>query len=289
MVNEKFSLNNLGTRVKNVRLDTRIHIIALTTLKQLLNNKRFYIVSVFYALPVLANVLGYALGFQPFKTGKAIAVYNVHLALNSAMNEWWLSIFGQMFIVLLASDLISNEFDKGTILSLKSRSISDFDIFFGKLAGISCIVLLLIFPGALLIYVTQIFVFAGEDNFWWVFWHSLDELLVACLIIFLGILLLLAICLFFSTIFNRTLQATIVALIAIFSVQFISTIFSFGNSVIGKLNITYYLNLFLDPIFYNIKISESADPILWSLLGFVGVIVLILASGFIIMKEKEIH
>ncbi len=285
---DNFNKNSFFRSFQKTIRGSRLFIIVTHTYKQILRNKRFFIVLIYFLLPILGNFLNFLIAPSNFYSGKAYAVYRIHQTLYSTMNDWWLSIFGQMFIILLTSDLIASEFERGTILVLKSRSVSDSDIFFGKLIGVSLIILSLILPGALLIYIAQASVFAPND-FWWVFLHSLDELIVSTLVLFLVMLMMLSISFLFSTIFNKSLQATLVSLLVIFSVQFISLIFSLSDSIISKVNFLYYLNLFLDPIFYNLSLSNSSNTIIGSLLGFIAIIILFLTGGFLIFKNKEIH
>lgn len=283
-----FNIKPFFSSFKQAIRGSRLLIIIRHTYKQILRNKRFFIVLIYFLLPVLGNFLDFLISPSNLYSGKAYAVYRIHQTLNSTMNDWWLSIFGQMFIILLTSDLIASEFERGTILVLKSRSVSDSDIFFGKLIGVSLIILSLIFPGALVIYIAQASVFAPND-FWWVFWHSLDELIVSTLVLFLIILMIISISFLFSAVFNKSLQATLVSLLFIFSIQFISLIFSLSDSIISKVNFLYYLNLFLDPIFYNLNLTPSSTSIIGSLLGFIVIVILFLTGGFLVFKNKEVH
>lgn len=268
---------------------SRLFLIASSTIAQLIRNKRFYIVFIYFLLPVLGTIIEAIIPENVLLTGKAQAVYHIHTALYNTYSVWWLSVFGELFIILLTSDLIASEFEKGTILSLKSRPISDTDIFIGKLLGSIAIILAMIFPSSLVVYCTQIAIYAPK-NFFWVFWHSLDELLISNLIVLLGILLILAISFFFSAIFSKSLQAILISLLTVFSIELLSLIFSFASNFFTKLNIIYYLNKFLEPIFYNIRVSNaSSAPIASSLIGFLLLIIVLLGAGFLIFKRKEVQ
>ncbi|MHA1303755.1 MAG: ABC transporter permease [Candidatus Heimdallarchaeaceae archaeon] len=281
-------LTKFYDKFKYIGLSRRTFLLAGHTFTQSIKNKRFYIVLFYFLLPVIANLFSFVLVDSSYYSGKAYAVYQIHQALNSTLVDWWMSIFGQMFIILIASDIISSEFEKGTILALKSRSISDLDIFLGKFIGITLLSSLLVIPGAVIIYIAQIWSYAAK-SFWWVFWHSLDELIASILIVMLGIILLLSVCFLFSSIFNKSLQATLVTLLVVFAVQLLSSVFAFSDNLISKFNITRYLQHFLEPVLYNIELVSSATSITYELLGFIGVIILLLAGGFVIYEQKEVH
>ncbi len=277
-----------GYRFNSVKVSKGTLLLSWHTFIQSIKNKRFYIVLFYFLLPVLADFFELVVASNSsYYTGKAYAVYHIHLALNSALTDWWLSIFGQMFIVLIASDIISSEFEKGTILSLKVHPISDMDIYLGKFIGITSLSSLLIILSAFIIYIVQIAHYASK-YFWWVFWHSLDELLVSILVDLLGVALLITICLFFSSIFNKSLQATLITLIVVFAIQLLSSVFSFSDNLISKFSITRYLHHFLKPVFYNINLASSSGSIVFELLGFIGVILAFFIGGFLIFKNKEV-
>lgn len=273
----------------NFTFPSKFFMIAGSTIAQLIRNKRFYIVIIYFLLPVLGNILAVIVPSEPLETGRSQAVFHIHSALYNTYSTWWLSVFGQLFIVLLSSDLIASEFEKGTILTLKSRPVRDWEIFFGKLLGSVAIIFLMVFPSTIIIYCIQIAIYAPKD-FAWVFWHSLDELLVSNLVVFLGILLLLAVAFFFSAIFNKALQAILISLLVIFSIELLNLIFSFASTVFSKLNIMYYLNRFLEPIFYNIRILDApSSSIAAPLVSFLSIIVVLLGLGFLIFKRKEVY
>lgn len=262
--------------------------ISRHTFQQNLKNKRFYIIFLYFLLPVLGSLFNILLSDSSYYSGKAYAVYQIHQSLNNTLEVWWMSIFGQLFIILVASDAISSEFEKGTILALKSRPLSDADIFFGKFLGTTLISSILVIPGGFIIYLTQIWTYAPK-SFWWVFWHSLDELIVTLLVVILGFTLLLSICFVFSSIFNKSLQATLVSLLVIFAVQLLSSVFSFSDNLLSKFNITRYLQHFLNPVLYNVNTITTTGSITNEIIGFISLIFVLQIIGFWIYKRKEVH
>ncbi|UJG42297.1 MAG: ABC transporter permease [Candidatus Heimdallarchaeum endolithica] len=280
--------NRFGDFYRRSGLSLKSFIIANHTFNQNLKNKRFYIIFFYFLLPVFGSIFDVLISEPSYYSGKAYAVYQIHQSLNSTLQVWWMSIFGQLFIILIASDAISSEFEKGTILSLKSRPISNVDIFLGKFIGIIILSFILVIPGGFIIYLTQIWTYAPK-NFWWVFWHSLDELIVCLLVVILGFVLLLSICFLFSSIFNKSLQATLVSLLVIFAVQLLSSVFSFSDNLMSKFNITRYLQHFLNPVLYNVNTITTSGSITNELIGFIALITILQFIGFWIFSKKEVH
>ncbi len=182
-----------------------------------------------------------------------------------------LSQIGTLAVILLSMGLISEEKAKGTLHLILTKPVARATIVLSKYLAQSVLVVCSVLLGAAICYVYTWALF-GEDS---LALFSRSTLLYA-----VYYLLLIAITLFFSTLFSNQVAAGGVALISLFALSILPSI----SEVMTRFS-PYALAIVADKI---IKSEETIGAGLWPLLMSFALVIAVLVASCIVFKHQEL-
>ncbi|NJE07024.1 ABC transporter permease [Thermococcus sp. M39] len=248
---------------------------------RLLKSRRLKVMIVLMLLPVVVY----------FFTHEEITEYSAkalkisfQINVSEFLINFWGSVIGQLIVIILMSELLASEIDKGTMRLLLVKPIKKSEIVFGKFfAGMTGIILIFGIP----YFVMQIYMVllykSGFDGFRATFGDFLFALGVTLLILgSLG-----AFSMFLSVILSRPLYASLASFGIIFTAQFILPQLPFFDDP-ERFNLSYQIGVLLKKGFtlHAGLDAYKGDPNM-SALFFLSIILLSLAFTLLGIYRKE--
>lgn len=192
-----------------------IGVLYSSEVSRTIRARRFKVMLAAMLLPVIVYFFTHG---EITEYGARALERSFQIVASEFMVNFWLSVIGQLVAIILMSDLLASEIDRGTIRLLLTRPIRKSEIVFGKfLAGITGLTILFGVPYLLLQIYGVLLYKAGLEGFT----ATLDETLYA-----LGVTLLLlgslgALAMLLSILVSRPLYASLSAFALVFVAQFI--------------------------------------------------------------------
>ncbi|CAD5244733.1 ABC transporter permease [Thermococcus camini] len=132
--------------------------------------------------------------------------------------NYWLGIIGQLIAIILMSDLLAGEIDRGTIRLLLARPVRLSEVVIAKfLAGLSSLAVLFGVPYAVIWLYSPVVYSAGAKGLW----EGLSDFLLALGATLLVLALLGALAMLVSVIITRPLYASLATFGVVFLLQFL--------------------------------------------------------------------
>ncbi len=276
------------SRIKLPNYGRNIPIVAKELYSSTIREKKFYLAALYFmAIPVLMNLIA-GFGNVVFR-GTGIALFYAQTTTLLYFKIFYISLIGQILLVVLTADQIAGEIEMKTFPLIRSKPIYDSEIVFGKFSGMMMVMVLLDLPAVFITYFYYLIALDAESN---AYLSTMDEVVGAIVFLLLLQGVIIALTLLFSSMFNKSLYAILGSLLILFTMSTIS-----GNVLTADPTAKVYysfewiLDAFLPYIFYHIEPLE--DVIIPSLLSFlltiVSIIVGLLVSATLILRNKEVQ
>lgn len=265
-----------------------IPIVSKQVYTSSISEKRFYLAALYFmVIPVLLNLVA-GFGDVVFN-GTGIALFYAQTTITLYLKTFYLSLIGQVLLVILVADQIAGEVEMKTFSMLRSKPIFDSEIVLGKFFGMMLLLVLLDLPALFIIYVYYLIVLKAEFPSAYI--GTLDEIIGA--IFFLLILqgVIVALTLLFSSLFNKSLYAILAGLLVLFLSSTISENILSGRKP-GNVYISFLwlVDAFLPYIFYHLEPLEGTIPSLLTFLtSVIGIICILLFVTTLILRNKEVQ
>ena len=264
-----------------------IPIVAKDVISSSIREKRFYLAAIYFILiPVVLNLFN-NIGANIVQSGSGIALYYAQTAVLQEFKSIYISFFlGQILLVILASDLIAGEVETGTMSLLKTKPIYDSEIILGKFLGSMGVISILDLPALIYIY----FSFLTKLDATWpsAYLGTLDEIIMALIVLLLLQSIVVAMTIMLSTIFAKTLYAILSSLLALFILSTISSSMVAAGEEYNYLSFEWLLDAIMPNVFYHLEPMEIE---LMGLLPFIGLLILIpglfLFVSVIFLRRRE--
>lgn len=274
-----------GTRCD--RLPCRFHVIYSDVVKDSFSGKRFLLVLVYFAAPLLGVFLS-ALD-DVLNRGVGIGIYWAQSGTHDLVTGGffgWTGLVGQMFIALLAADLVAGEVERGTFPMLKSKPVKDLEIVLGKYLGSLTVLLILMTPVVFIHYIV-IYIQYSDDVM--VLLCSLDEIAAVAFLAVLVSGVISGIALSFSCFVRKSLHAVMLSLVGIFGLAFLPSVVGDSVSWIDQLSLNYQASYLISEVFYNVETTAKVDMDAWGvMLIFFGVHALLIFISWLGVSQKEL-
>ncbi|AIU70862.1 ABC transporter permease [Thermococcus eurythermalis] len=192
-----------------------IGVLYSSEVSRILRARRFKVMLAAMLLPVVVYFFTHE---EITEYGAKALERSFQIVTSEFMVNFWLGVIGQLVAIILMSDLLASEIDRGTIRLLLTKPIRKSEIVFGKfLAGMTGIAVLFGVPYLVLQIYGVLLYKAGLEGFRATFDEALYALGVTLLL--LGALGALAVLL--SVVVSRPLYASLSAFALVFVAQFI--------------------------------------------------------------------
>ncbi|MFA4645683.1 ABC transporter permease [Pyrococcus kukulkanii] len=192
-----------------------ISVLYLNEVSRILKTRRFKVMLATMLLPVVVHFFTHE---EVMEYGAKILERSFQIVTSEFMVNFWLGIIGQLVAIILMSDLLASEIDKGTIRLLLTKPIRKSEIVLGKfLAGITSIAILFGVPYLILQIYEVLLYKAGFEGFKATF----DDVLYATGVTLLLLGALGSLAMLLSVIVSRPLYASLSAFALVFVAQFI--------------------------------------------------------------------
>lgn len=264
-----------------------IPIIAKDVISFSLREKRFYLAAIYFVLiPVVLNLFN-NIGSTIVQSGSGIALYYAQTAVLQEFKTIYISFFlGQILLVILSADLIAGEVEHDTISLLKTKPIYDSEIILGKFLGSMAVISILDLPALFYIY----FSFLMKLDATWpsAYLGTIDEIVMALIVLLLLQSIIVAMTLMLSTIFSKTLYAILSSLLALFILSTISSSMVAAGEEYNYLSFEWLLDAIMPYIFYHLEPMEIE---LAGLFSFIVMLILIpgifLFVSILFLRRRE--
>ncbi|AIF69623.1 ABC transporter permease [Palaeococcus pacificus DY20341] len=258
-----------------------ISILYQNEIIRLLKSRRFKVMLSVMLLPVVVY----------FFTHEEITEYGVkalersfQINMSEFMINFWMGVIGQLIVIILMSDLLASEIDKGTMRLLLTKPIRKSEIVIGKFsAGMTALAVLYGIPYLTMQIYGVLLYKSGFEGFT----STLNDFLFA-----LGVTLLLlgslgAFAMFLSIIVARPLYASLASFAVVFIAQFIIPSLPFFDNP-ERFNLSYQVGVLLKKGFslHTGLDAYKGDPNM-SALFFLSIILISLILTLVGIYRKE--
>jgi ABC-type transport system involved in multi-copper enzyme maturation permease subunit len=196
-----------------------------------------------------------------------------------------MELFGVLIAVFMGAGLVAKEMERRSLYPLLAKPLSRTEFFVGKFAGLAFTLLVNVSVMAAGMFLTLWLTGSGFD----------PQLLKAVWPLYLGLLLIVALTLFFSTLTSATLAA-VFSVCLVLAGRYADVIRNMGNIVPGvSASVTKWLYLAI-PNFANFDFKTRVthgDPVSFADLGAVTLygglyIAFVLTAGALLFERKEL-
>ncbi|WP_048148735.1 ABC transporter permease [Palaeococcus ferrophilus] len=258
-----------------------IGVLYSSEVSRIIRARRFKVMLAAMLLPVIVYFFTHE---EITEYGARALERSFQIVTSEFMVNFWLSVIGQLVAIILMSDLLASEIDRGTIRLLLTKPIRKSEIVFGKfLAGLTGLAILFGVPYMLLQVYGVLLYKAGLEGFT----ATLDETLYA-----LGVTLLLlgslgALAMLLSILVSRPLYASLSAFALVFVAQFILPQLPFFDNP-ERFTLNYQVGVLLKSSFtLHAGLDAYKGEPAMSALFFVGAILAALLFTLLGIYRKE--
>jgi ABC-2 type transport system permease protein len=197
--------------------------------------------------------------------------------------NYWLGIIGQLIIIILMSDLLASEIDKGTVRLLIARPVRISELVAGKLlAGLGVLAVMFAASYVIIWLYNPVVYGVGLDGLW----ESLGDFLPAIGVSILVASLLGALSMLISVVISRPLYASLTTFGVIFLLQFILPQIPYVHNP-RQYTLGYQTVVLLKGSFDKVNLSAfSGDPST-TFISFVTMILVLLLLTWGAMMRRE--
>ncbi len=262
-----------------VAKESPLWVVFSTEFSRLMKSRRFKILLAVMIFPAVIYL------FSPNPNDEGIDA--MRKAFQGLMVEllpnYWVGIIGQLIIIILMSDLLASEIDKGTVRLLIARPVRISELVAGKfLAGMGVIAVMLAVPYVTIWLYNPVVYGAGLDGLQ----KSLGDLLLSLGVSILVASLLGALSMLVSVAISRPLYASLTTFGLIFLLQFILPQIPYVHNP-RQYTLGYQTVVLLKGSFDKVSLSSfSGDPSTTSIsLAAVTLTLLVLTWGAMMRRE----
>ncbi len=254
-------------------------IIFTTEFKRLLHSIKFKILLVIMAFPAVI----YLLNPQPQGTGIEAMRKAFQSLMIDLIPNYWAGIIGQFIIIILMSDLLAGEIDKGTIRLIISKPVRVSEILIGKfIAGTSVMCILFLVPYAIIWLYNPVVYHTGISGLT----KSFQDLVLAFASTLLVLASLGALTMAISVIVTRPLYASLSTFGIVFLLQFIIPQIPYITHP-ERYTLGYQTIILLKSSFDLNQIAAFKGNPSYTALFFGGVIILLLVISWVTLSKRE--
>ena len=258
-----------------------ISVLYLNEVYRLLKSRRLKVMLALMLLPVIVY----------FFTHEEITEYSAkaleisfQINVSQFLINFWASVIGQLVVIIIMSDLLASEIDRGTIRILLTKPIKKSEIVIGKFfSGVTAMVIIFGIPYLIMqIYMVLLYKSGFEGVR-----ATFDDLLFATGITILVLGSLGAFSMLLSVILSRPLYASLASFGLVFAAQFILPQLPFFDDP-ERFNLSYQIGVLLKKGFtlHTGLDSYKGDPNM-SALFFLSVILMSLIFTLLALYRKE--
>jgi len=258
-----------------------ISVLYQNEVYRLLKSRRLKVMLVLMLLPVVVY----------FFTHEEITEYSAkaleisfQINVSQFLINFWASVIGQLVVIIVMSDLLASEIDRGTIRLLLVKPIKKSEIVFGKFfSGITAVLVIFGIP----YFVMQIYMVLLYKSGFEGFRATFDDFLFALGVTVLVLGSLGAVSMLLSVVLSRPLYASLASFGLVFTAQFILPQLPFFDNP-ERFNLSYQIGVLLKRGFtLHIGLDTyKGDPTM-SAVFFVSVILLSLIFTLLGLYRKE--
>ncbi|MBC7095083.1 MULTISPECIES: ABC transporter permease [Thermococcus] len=258
-----------------------ISVLYQNEVYRLLKSRRFKVMLVLMLLPVVIY----------FFTHEEITEYSAkalkisfQINISQFLINFWASVIGQLIVIIIMSDLLASEIDRGTIRLLLVKPIKKSEIVFGKFfSGITTVSLIFGIPYLVMeIYMVLLYKSGFEG-----FTATFDDFLYALGVTILVLGSLGAVSMLLSVILSRPLYASLASFGLVFTAQFILPQLPFFDNP-ERFNLSYQIGVLLKRGFtLHTGLDTYKGDATMSALFFLSVILLSLTFTLLGLYRKE--
>ncbi|ASI99624.1 ABC transporter permease [Thermococcus celer] len=248
---------------------------------RLLRSRRLKVMLLLMLLPVVVYFFTHE---EITEYGARALEISFQINISGALIDFWGSVIGQLVVIIIMSDLLASEIDRGTIRILLTKPIRKSEIVLGKfLSGITAIAVIFGVPYLIMQVYMVLLYKSGFEGFRTTF----DDLLFATGITLLVLGSLGAVSMLLSVILSRPLYASLASFGLVFTAQFILPQLPFFDDP-ERFNLSYQIGVLLKKGFtLNTGLdSYKGDPGM-SALFFLSVILVSLILTLLGLYRKE--
>lgn len=197
--------------------------------------------------------------------------------------NYWLGIIGQLIAIILMSDLLAGEIDRGTIRLLLARPVRLSEVVIAKfLAGLSSLAVLFGVPYAVIWLYSPVVYSAGAEGLW----EGLSDFLLALGATLLVLALLGALAMLVSVIITRPLYASLATFGVVFLLQFLLPQIPYIKNP-ERYTLGYQAVVLLKAGFDRIDLSTFAGNPSHTAVFFGAVVLLFLAGTWAVLINRD--
>ncbi len=254
-------------------------VIFTTEFRRLIHSIKFKILLLIMAFPAVI----YLLNPQPQGTGVEAMRKAFQSLMIDLIPNYWAGIIGQFIIIILMSDLLASEIDKGTIRLLISKPVKISEILIGKfIAGISVMFILFAVPYAIIWLYNPLVYHSGTNGVI----DGFRDLALALGSTLLVLASLGALAVVISVIVARPLYASLSTFGIVFLLQFIIPQIPYITHP-ERYTLGYQTIILLKSSFNLNKIVAFKGNPSYTVLFFSSVIILLLVISWVALSKRE--
>lgn len=252
-----------------------VWIIFETEFTRLIKSRKLKVLFIITLFPSII----YLLNPNPSGTGSDAMVESFETLMIDLLPNYWLGIIGQFIAIILMSDLLASEIDKGTIRLLLARPVRHAEIVISKfLAGLAILTVLYGSPYSVIWLYNPLVYGAGLEGLW----NGLPDLLLVLGATLLILALLGSLAMMVSVIITRPLYASLAAFGAVFLLEFLIPQIPYIGGA-EQYTITYQVSVILNSGFNKLSLpSISGDPLSTLIYTCILTLIFIVASWIIL-------
>ncbi|KPU62513.1 ABC transporter permease [Thermococcus sp. EP1] len=258
-----------------------ISVLYQNEVYRLLKSRRLKVMLALMLLPVIVYFFTHE---EITEYGAKALEISFQINISQFLINFWASVIGQLVVIIIMSDLLASEIDRGTIRILLVKPIKKSEIVLGKFfSGITAVALIFGIPYLVMqIYMVLLYK-AGFEGFTATF----DDFLFVLVITILVLGSLGGVSMLLSVILSRPLYASLASFGLVFTAQFILPQLPFFDNP-ERFNLSYQIGVLLKKGFtLNTGLDAyKGDPNM-SGMFFLGVILLSLIFTLLGLYRRE--
>ncbi|WP_297436244.1 ABC transporter permease [Thermococcus sp.] len=197
--------------------------------------------------------------------------------------NYWLGIIGQLIVIILMSDLLAGEIDRGTIRLLLTRPVRLSEVVTAKfLAGLGALAVLFGIPYTVIWLYNSVVYDTGANGLW----NGLPDFLLALGATLLVLAALGALAMLVSVIITRPLYASLATFGVVFLLQFLLPQIPYIKNP-ERYTLGYRAVVLLKAGFDKVDLSAFVGDSAYTAVFFGAVVLLFLAAAWAVLVNRD--